>query len=557
MTQEKSSAIGRHRRVRRWRLLAVTAVVALAATACPADEPQDVDEPLGEPQHGGEIVVGIEDETNSWLPGEGTFAAPGNAVLRTFYDTFMVRLPDGEIVPYLAESVEPNEDLDEWTVTLREGVQFHDGTDLTAEVVVANFNEYLVADGSNLLGTLRDVEEVVATDEHTVVYRLHQANAAFDDLFTGVVGAPFSIEAAREAGEDAGSNPVGTGPFEFESWSRDDRLVVERNDNYWRDDLPYLDRITFRPIPDEESRVQSLIAGDIDVMQTLRQSTVVTARQNEGQIRLHEFQGNNSGGSIFNTMQPPVDDDRVRRALAWAIDQESLVEILGGVEVTPVRSQYFTSESDWFSDEVDEAWPNNDTERAQELIDEYVNDPNRSDGQEPGSPVSVEYDCPPDPSLIELSQAYQAFWSEVGVEVSLNQVDQATHIQQALEADYMIKCWRISGEADPYILWRDSYGDPEVNPLNFTNYTDPVIDENLEILRTETDFDARYEAVEAISMHFTESVPFLLTGSTPVLFGTGMNVGGVDGWTTPDGHEGGVAGIGDGGTTFFTETWVE
>ena len=101
------------------------------------------------------------------------------------------------------------------------------------------------------------------------------------------------------------------------SWQRDSNLVVEKNEDYWRDGLPYLDGITFRPIPDEDTRISSLQSGDIDVLQTLRQSSVARARDLDG-VDNYEYLGNNSGGSIINSSIPPFDDVRVRQALATA-----------------------------------------------------------------------------------------------------------------------------------------------------------------------------------------------------------------------------------------------
>ena len=542
----------------------VASVLAMIAAACTSDGDGGAQEE-GDPQPGGELVVGLEAETNSWLPGQGAFANPGNIVALTFYDPLMVRLPSDEIVPYLAESLEPNDDHSEWTLTLRSGVKFHDGTDLTADVIETIFTEYLKVPTSNVFGALAEVESFTANGELTGVYKLTRGNVAFPDLLIGAIGWPFSIDAAEAAGEDAGSAPVGTGPFEFASWERDDRLVVTRNASYWQEGLPYLDRVVFRPIPDEETRLQSLLSGDINVMQTLRQSTIRGARDAGDQVERHEFIGNNGGGAIFNTALPPVDDARVRQGLAYAINQDDLVDILGGRDITPVQTQWFNPESPFYSEAAAEEWPAFDATRAEELLGEYINDPDRSDGKDVGDPIAVEFNCPPDPSLLELSQAYQAFWSAVGVDVKLNQVEQATHIQNAIGSpqtdppfvgDYMVNCWRMGGEGDPYNTFFNAFGPPAQQPLNFTNYTSDVVNAQVEVLRTSTDAAERQAAVEAIMLHFAEAVPNLWTGSTAVLLASRPEVNGLLGWATPGGDEGGLMGLGDGATTFFTSTWL-
>ncbi|MDT0278157.1 ABC transporter substrate-binding protein [Blastococcus goldschmidtiae] len=518
-------------------------------SAGPAQEGtvDDVSE-QGDPVTGGTIDVGLEAETNSWLPGEGSFGNPGLAVAYSIYDPLMKRTEEGDVKPYLAESMEPNEDLTRWTLKLRPDIQFHDGTPLNAQALKSNFDDYLTTATSNVGATLKGVSMEVV-DDLTVEYVLEEPNAAFPDVLTLAPGWPFSPTAAAEFGPDAGSNPVGTGPFQFVSWQRDNALEVERNENYWRDGLPYLDGITFRPIPDEDTRLASLESGDIQAMQSLRQSTIARARDLEG-VDNYEYLGNNSGGSLLNTSRPPFDDVRVRQALAYAIDQEELIEVLGGTGMVPPASQYFSPDSPFYSEEADEAFPGFDPERAQELYDEYINDPERSDGKPVGTPISFTYNCPPDPSLNELSQLYQAFWSALGIEVELNAVEQAAHIQNAIARDYDAACFRFSSERDPYYIFDDAFTE---GPLNFTDYTDPVIDEQLEVLRSTTDLEERQAAVEEISLHLSENVPNLFTGYTLTDIAVQEELKNVDGWEFPDGTAGdGVPGA----TAMWGEVWL-
>src|SRR5690606_31141802 len=124
-------------------------------------------------------------------------------------------------------------------------------------------------------------------DELTFTYVLDAPNAAFDDLLTGPVGWPFSVEACRAAGDDCGDQIAGTGPFRLVEWTRGSELVVERNPDYWRTDadgiqLPYLDRITFRPIPDDSSRWLSVTSGTIDAGHTFQAQSIALARDEDG-----------------------------------------------------------------------------------------------------------------------------------------------------------------------------------------------------------------------------------------------------------------------------------
>lgn len=542
------------------RLIGLLAVIVLVAGGCGGDDSDgsaggstsattEVADP-GAPVRGGSITIGIEAETNSWLPGSANFSNAGVNVALAIYDPFLRRDETGTPRPYLAESLEPNDDLTEWTLTLRPGVQFHDGTALDAAAVKTVFDDYISVESSNLASQVADVASVDAVDPLTVVYRLSQPNAAFPDLLSGAVGWPFSPTAAQAAGADAGSEPVGTGPFVFDSWQRDSRLVVTRNEHYWQEGLPYLDEIVFRPIPDEDTRIASLSAGDVDGVQSLRQSAIRQLREVDG-VDTYEFLGNNSGSAIFNTGKAPLDDVRVRRALAYALDQDELIEVLGGTGLTPASTQYFSVDSPWYSEKAAEMWPTNDPDAAVALIEEYVDDPERSDGKPVGDPVSISFDCPPDPSLIELSQMYQALWTSVGVEVNLNQVEQATHVSQAMAGDFDAKCWRVGDQFDPYRTFSDAFGDG--SPLNFTQFTDPAITGALEVLRATADVETRHAAVEEISVVLAENVPNTFTAGTLTVLAVRNAVKNIDGWTFPDSTRGeGVPGA----TTMWGHVWL-
>ncbi|HEY8527173.1 MAG TPA: ABC transporter substrate-binding protein [Acidimicrobiales bacterium] len=516
------------------------------------DGPQENE---GEPVTGGSITVGLESETNTYLPSQFQGSQAGYNVAYAVFDPLVTRDADGEIQPYLAESIEPNDDFTQWTLTLRSGVTFHDGTPLNAEAMKRIFDDYLTADGALTRSALRDVDRMEIVDDLTVRYVLNQPNAAFPDVLALPAGWPFSPDAADEAGDAFGEHPVGTGPFKFVSWQRDGALVLERNEDYWQEGLPYLDRITFRAIPDEETRATSLASGDVDAVQSVRLSSFVTRVQDIPGVEIALGMNNGGQNIMFNTSEPPVDDARVRRALAHAVDQQALVDVVAGdaAAVTELRTQFFASDSPWYSEWVAEAWPDYDPERAQQLIDEYVNDPERSDGKPVGSPVTLELDTTNVPSLIEQATAYQGFWEEIGVEASIRPVEQSVHITEALTGDYQIKSFRAGLDQDPLPVFEGAFGDPEQFVTNFTNYRTPEIEQALETLRTTDDPETRAAAVEEVGLQLAEDLPIYWTGSDIPLIAYADDIEGVAGWTLPDGS------LGDGATpaiTFWSQVWV-
>jgi len=541
------------------RLLAMLLVlVGLIAAACGGDDDEEGGEPTGEqsdqseqgdPVSGGSITVGLEAETSGWQPGSGNFANSGVAVAYAIYDPLVRLTPDGELHPYLAESVEPSADFGQWTVTLRPNVQFHDGTPLNSQAMKTIFDTYLKKPGANTAGTLNGVEMQIV-DDLTFTYVLPRPNSGFGDNLGLAIGWPFSPTAAAANGENSGSMPVGTGPFVFDSWTRDDRLVVKKNPSYWQEGLPYLDEIVFRPIPDEDTRLSSLESGDIDVLQTLRQSYGVRARELDG-VDNYEALGNTTGVNIFNTTRPPLDDVRVRQALVLAADQAQAIEIQGGTGVVPEATQIFSEDDAYYSEAVAEAWPNYDPEAARELIDEYVNDPQRSDGKAPGEPVGFRYDCLPEQSLVDLASLYQTFWQDIGVEVELRQVEQATHVSEALSGDFDAKCFRAGIDRDPYPTLRDAFTQPSAT--NFTRFTDPSIDTALAELAASGDVEERQGLVEDVMMTVNENFPLQYHGNTLAVLAAQDYVKNVDGWTFPDGAEGTGT---PGATTHWAFVWT-
>lgn len=558
-------AVGARRRPGRLRLIGGLVALALAAAACGGgdDEPEQTTEEAveeatgaivdkseqGEPVEGGSITFGLEAETTNWLPSVGQFANSGVSVAYAIYDPLMKRDVNGELKPYLAESMEADDDLTTWTLTLRPDITFHDGTPLNAEALKSNFDDYHTQPGSLTSGAFTGVTMEVV-DDLTVRYVLSEPDSSFPAVLTLAPGWPFSPTAAAEFGEDAGSNPVGTGPFTFDSWERDSRLVVKKNPDYWQEGLPYLDEIVFRPIPDEDTRLSSLTAGDIDGMMTLRQSNIVDLREADG-IDNYEQIGNSTGGNIFNTSEPPLDDLRVRRALALATDQEQVIEVSGGKGVVPPATQIFGPDDPYYSEEVAEEWIQYDVAAAQEELQSYIDDPERSDGKAAGDAVSLRYDCLPDASLVEVAQLYQALWAAIGVDVELRQVEQATHVDEALSGDFQAKCWRIGLDGDPAAVMDTYYS--EDSAQNFTRFTDPEVTENIRLLKETTNVEQRQElAAEAMAI-VNEAVPHTYTGGTLSAVAVHDRVKNIDGWTYPDGSEGGTA---TQGTVVWANVWT-
>ena len=284
--------------------------------------------PDGPPRRGGSVVYALASETDGWDPTVNRWATDGTQVALTFFDPLAAYNADGEAVPYLAESITPNGDFTEWTITLRPGIRFHDGTELNAAAVKTMFD---AREKSVLTGpALALIETVETTGDLSLVVRMNGPWAAFPVALTGqagVVPAPSQL-----ASPDSSRKPIGTGPFRFVEWVPDNRLVVERNPDYWlRDEagnqMPYLDRIEFRPIPDDTARSAAVTTGDVDIAHTGAVSSIKQFRElaAAGKLQYVEQRGDTEVTFVqLNLATPPFDDLRARRAVALATDNQAL-----------------------------------------------------------------------------------------------------------------------------------------------------------------------------------------------------------------------------------------
>lgn len=529
--------------------------VPATSDAAPLDTGASEDEPA-EAVYGGDIAVGLEAEAVGLRPWEDACSTPCYNMLVTIYDKLMERTAEGDYEPFVAESIEPNEDFTTWTMTLRDGVTFHNGTELTAQTIADMFPiQQTGATGAGQISS-SNLTGVEATGDLEVTYTLSASNSAFPAfLERAPMGMVFDPEEAAADPDGYSTAPIGTGPFMLETRDIDNETVVVRNENYWGTDadgnqLPYLDSISFRPIPDEGTRLDALLSGTVNAMHSLRQGTIRDAREETG-ITLYEYQGNNLGGGMFNVLVPPFDDKRVRNGLTMLNDQSRVIEALGGTGISEPGTQWFAPDSPYWSQAVADAWPEFDFEGGTALLAEYTNDPTRSDGKAAGEPIDVELSCPPDPTLIAAMQVIEQVWSATElVNVSLTQFDQQTHINNALSDTHQAHCWRWSDDNDPSVSINPYVAPPNeeiaaanglegvVSPLNFPNYFNPESFESAIAAIQTDDFDERKALYETIMLDIAEETPIWYSGHTATMIATDPTLEGIDDWTLPSGEPG-------------------
>lgn len=266
-------------------------------------------------------------------------------VTKNIFDTLLDYEDDSmKVIPALAEEWKISDDGLTYTFNLRKGVKFHDGTAFDAQAVKFNFDRW--ADPNNSPNGVFEyytsqfggvIKEVVAVDEHTVEFHLNRTQGPF---LQNIAMASFGIAsptALEKHGDLFGQNPVGTGPFVFKEWLPKESITLEKNKDYWMKGFPYLDRVVFRSIDDNSARLNALLAGDIDILDNLAPSDIESVEKNEN-LNLIMRPSFNVSYLGFNTEKKPLDDPKVRVAIAHAINKPGLVDAIFDGRAIPAKN---------------------------------------------------------------------------------------------------------------------------------------------------------------------------------------------------------------------------
>jgi ABC-type transport system substrate-binding protein len=291
-----------------------------------------------DPVYGGELVIAKPTEPQSLDPQRDS-GGPSVEVAVNVLECLLRFDDEMQLEPNLATSWEISPDGLEYIFYIRQGVRFHDGTELNANVVKFVFDRSIGAiDGkqSRYFSEIRALESVVVLDEFKVKLNLKEPYAPFINTMAHSGFAIFSPQALESMGEaDFGRAPVGTGPFRVVEWTSSQQIVLEKFDGYWREGLPYLDRVVYRILPDAQTRVAALMAGDVDFVILLQENLFKMVDEAPG-LSAAKTQTLRTIFFQFGLANEPFDDLRVRKAFTRSIDVYAIADtILEGMH-TPV-----------------------------------------------------------------------------------------------------------------------------------------------------------------------------------------------------------------------------
>ena len=488
-----------------------------------------------EPKRGGQLVYGLEAETNGGfcLP-EAQLAASGLEVVRALYDPLAVPDAQGDYAPYLAKSIDHDATFKTWTITLRANVTFHDGSKLDATVVKNNLDAYRGAypARSPLLFSFvfKNIAAVSVVNEFTVEVTTKTPWVAFPAaLYSSgrmVIVAQAQLDASTE---DCETKPIGTGPFSFVSWSRNQSLKTKRNPTYWQQapdgkSYPYLDAVDFRPMPNSDARLSALQEGELNMLHT---STAADMAENLRQLQddgainlLISEERTETSYLMLNVKNKQLASRDVRLALAHAIDRVALNEQSNKGFAT-VADQPFAPAV--LGHLAKPGAPAFDLPAAKKTVAAM---------KAAGRSTTFRLLTATGPASVRTAVLAKNMLEKAGFTIVLEAESEAAVIDRAINGDFDIASFRNQPGDDPDSNYNWWYG--KGNLVNFGRFNDPVINANLEKGRVSSDRETRKAAYEAVNRQFAKESWNLYLWFAPWAVAEASNVHGILGPPLPD-----------------------
>jgi ABC-type transport system substrate-binding protein len=445
-------------------IVGLTVGATLSATAWAQEAPTAGAE-FEDVKQGGEMIVTYKDDVATLDPAIG-YDWQNWSMIKSIFDRVMEYEPGTtDLRPGLASSYEISEDGLTYTFELRDGVTFHNGREMTAEDVVYSINRTVDPEtkspGAGFFGSIAGYDAVAsgeaetlsglkAADEGTVEITLSRPDATFLHVMALNFASVVPQEAVEEHGEDFGKNPVGTGPFELAEWTLGQRLVFQRNEDYWRQGVPKLDRIVFEVGQEPIVALLRVQRGEADIPGDQIPPAKFLEVMNDPEQAENVVEGGqlHTGYLTMNVNMEPLDDVKVRQAINHAINKDRIVRMINNRAVPanqplpPTMPGYDESYGGYAYD----------PEKARALLEEA----GLGDGFETEIFVA---NTDPNPRI---AQAIQQDLAEVGIDAEIKALAQSNVIAAGGEPDQAPMIW--SGG----MAWIADFPDP-------SNFYGPIL----------------------------------------------------------------------------------
>jgi len=422
------------------------------------------------PKKGGTLRVGFYLEASTMDP-HLSGSKVDRQIYHNIYEPLIVLDVNLGLKPGLAESWQ-QPDPKTLVMKLRRGVKFHDGTDWNAEAAKLNFDRMKTEPKSVRKGEVASIESVDILDPYTIKINLRRPDAALLATLTDRAGMMVSPKVIQERGPELERNAkgAGTGPFEFVEWVKDDHLLIKRNEAYWNTQGgPYLDRVRYRPIPDDTVKLQSLQSNEIDVIDYVQPRDVAAVKADKNVVVL-DVPSLAAFAYQLNMTRPPFNVKALRQAVAYALDTQQIVKGVWLNVGVPANGP--VSPASWAYDRTIPPIKR-DLAKAKAKL---------AEGGKPGGfPFTIT--TANIPINIQEAEVMQAQLAEAGMTVKIKLVDAATQLSDGNSKNFDMISYQWSGRPDPdgntYQFFKTTPG----ISLNWSGISNPQIDALLDKTR--------------------------------------------------------------------------
>ena len=512
------------------------------ATSAPGDTttettaPPDT-QPSEEPITLRAAVTGGEDTLNPYTYVSGF---PGWNLLMLQYDSLMQFDAAGEPALWLAESVESNDDLTEWTITIADGVTFNDGEPLTIDDVVFTFNYFIENAAGRFARDLRGVEGVEVTDDRTMVVTLAAPNPSFELVaLADIPIIPEHIWSAVDNPEEHqfdGVTNVGSGPFVLVDFTEDQSYRFEANDGYFRG-APAIDELVVVVFADDAGPLAAIRSGEIDVIFeriSPEQIDLLDAQDPIDVIQGPEF---TTQMINYDASKAPFDDIAVRQAIDLAVDRQDIVDTVFLGSATVGSPGWVHPDKTVYNPDVAAT---HDPDAARQLLEDAGYTDSDGDGVREfgGQPMSFEMITNSSDSLrLRITELVAEMLADVGIEVSVASVETATweeavwpgfDINNGRNYDLAMWGWSAPVQANTIRIAELVHGDPGIGFLNLTGFANDEVDAISAQLQTEADEATSAALIADLQALIAEQLPFVLLAYPDGAYA--YNADSYDGW---------------------------
>ncbi|MEY8339281.1 ABC transporter substrate-binding protein [Lachnospiraceae bacterium 62-35] len=484
-------------------VLAVTAAVSLLA-GCGGSSKA--------PEQKDTLTVAITGDPPTLDPHASSTSSSVNN-LNPVYETLVRYDENGDIQPLLATEWKRVDDLN-WEFKLRDDVTFHNGEKMTANDVLFSFKRATGPDGAKVsyIMSAIDADNCKVVDDYTIIVATHEPFAPLVGYLPYIGAVVVSEKEFTENPEQAALNPVGTGPFKFISWAKNDRCTYERNEDYWGE-KPAYKNLVIRTIVEANSRVIELESGNIDIAFDIPANDVQRLEDNKD-TAIVKRPSTVVEYLDMNVTKPPLDDVRVRQAIDWALDENAILEAVwrGNAQYSPTTVAPVMK---YFDDtDVDCRY---DVEKAKALL------------QEAGvSDLHMTLTTAENTNRLNAATIIQNMLAEVGITVDIQSYESGTFYDMvdAGETELFIVGFGAVGFPEPDNNIYGPYHSKQIPTNNMGFYNDPELDAMLDAQRATSDGPEREEIIKNIQKYLRENLPVIPIANTQQVLGIRSDVKG-------------------------------